>query len=308
MLNIYLIVSNDKVTVDIKIKEIQSQNQEATTIQYDLEEIAIEQLIEDLDTYNFLESKKIIVGYNATFLTSDKSIMNHNVKRLEKYLDYPNPDNILVLVASALDKRKKLVTKLLATSNVIQENICIERIVQDHFQDYQVNKSVIEYLIEYCKNDHEKILMEVEKLKLYAIDTKQITKEDINLIVRKSMDDNIFSLVDFIIKDQKKEAFEVYNELLNHGESLANIISKLANKIRLIYQVKIFLGEGKSDLEISKLLNMHTYPIKLAREASYQYSDKLLLKYLSKLAELDYNLKSGSGYPNIMFETFIAEI
>lgn len=308
MKNLYLIISNDKVVSDLKVSEILKKNKDASILRYDLEEVPIENLIEDLDTYNFLENKKIVIGLHASFLASDKKdIVTHNITSLEKYIKNPNPDNILILVADSVDKKKKIVKLLLEECEVIEGECSSKDIIKNNLDDYQMDSKSIDLLIEYCQ-DKERIINELEKLKLYKLEDKIITVSDIEKIVSKNIDDNIFTLIDYIINGRKKEAYEIYNELLLHGEQVANIIPKLANKIRLIYQVKVFLKEGKSDLEISKLLKSHPYPIKLARESSYKYSESLILEYLDKLATLDYNLKSGKSDPSIIFETFIAEI
>ena len=308
MKNIYLIISNDKVVSDLKINEILKKNQNGAILRYDLEEVPIENLIEDLDTYNFLEDKKIVIGLHASFLNSTKKeAVVHNIEMFEKYIKNPNPDNILILVADSIDKKKKIVKELLEVCDVLEGECSSKDLIKNNLDDYQMDNKAIDLLIEYC-GDTERIINELEKLKLYKLDDKIITCDDIKNIVSKNIDDNIFTLVDYIINGRKKEAYEIYNELLLHGEQVANIIPKLANKIRLIYQVKVFLKEGKSDLEISKLLKSHPYPIKLARESSYKYSEQLILEYLNKLADLDYNLKSGKSNPNIIFETFIAEI
>ena len=308
MKNIYLIISNDKVVSDLKINEILKKSQNGSILRYDLEEVPIENLIEDLDTYNFLENKKIVIGLHASFLNSTKKeAVVHNIEVFEKYIKNPNPDNILILVADSIDKKKKIVKELLQVCDVLEGECSSKDLIKNNLDDYQMDNKAIDLLIEYC-GDTERIINELEKLKLYKLDDKIITCDDIKNIVSKNIDDNIFTLVDYIINGRKKEAYEIYNELLLHGEQVANIIPKLANKIRLIYQVKVFLKEGKSDLEISKLLKSHPYPIKLARESSYKYSEQLILEYLNKLADLDYNLKSGKSNPNIIFETFIAEI
>lgn len=308
MKNVYLIISDDKVIIDLKINEIIKKNSNSTILRYDLEEVSIERLIEDLDTYNFLEEKKIVIGLNASFLNSEKKeLVSHDLVSLEKYLNNPNLDNILILVVDKIDKKKKIVKCLMESCEVLEKEYSLTDLIKNNLDDYKMEKTTIDLLSEYCQNN-ERIINELEKLKLYKLEEKVITTNDVKEIVSKNVDDNIFSLIDFIINDRKKEAFEIYNELILHGEQVANIIPKLANKIRLIYQVKVFLKDGKSDLEISKLLKMHSYPIKLAREASYRYSNQVLLEYLNKLANLDYDLKSGRGNPSIIFETFIAEI
>ena len=124
----------------------------------------------------------------------------------------------------------------------------------------------------------------------------------------KSMDDNIFHLVDCILTGNKKYAFELYQDFLLHGEQVVNIIRILANKIRLMYQVKVLLQDGNSDAKISKLLKVHEYPVKLAREASYRYSETALLEKLEKLANLDLEIKSGETTGQVEFETLLATI
>ena len=84
-MNTYLIVTNDKITLDEKIKELNKKN-DAEVVYYDLLETNIERLIEDLDTINFLSNRKIIVGTNASFLASDKKAsVEHNLDLLEHY-------------------------------------------------------------------------------------------------------------------------------------------------------------------------------------------------------------------------------
>ena len=137
---------------------------------------------------------------------------------------------------------------------------------------------------------------------------RTINAEDVENIVMKSLDDNIFHLADSILSRNKKEAFELYNNFILHGEQVVNIIRILSNKIRLIYQVKVLLNDGNSDQSISKLLKVHEYPVKLAREASYRYSEKILLADLEKLANLDLEIKSGKSDGEVEFELLLATI
>ena len=87
--NLYLVASNDKITLDNKLQEIIKKSPDAEIVHYDLSEVAIDKLIEDLDTYNFLSNKKVIVGHNASFLSTDKvkQQVEHNLEKLEKYID-----------------------------------------------------------------------------------------------------------------------------------------------------------------------------------------------------------------------------
>ena len=56
------------------------------------------------------------------------------------------------------------------------------------------------------------------------------------------------------------------------------------------------------------MLKIHEYPIKLAREKSYKYTEKQLLDDLYKLSELDLAIKSGTSTGEVEFETLLAKI
>ena len=307
---VYVIVSTSKTTIQRQIDKIFSSSKDIEKIHYDLTETPIEKVVEDLDTYNFLSKQKGIIAYPSFFLSKEnqKEEITHNLHILEKYILNPNPGNVLILVADNLDKRKKIVTTLLEHATVLDQEVDIHSMIQEELDDYQMDMKTIHFLISYCGNDSEKILKELEKLKIYKIESKVITIPDIKEVVLKSMEDNIYSLVDSILNGKKKEAFTMYQDLLLQGEQANSILSKLANKIRLIYQVKILVQDSYSDQQIAKLLNMHPYPIKLARESSYQYSENMLLEYLSKLSLVDLKMKQGNTVASLSFEVFMASI
>ncbi len=307
-MNTYLIVTNDKITLDEKIKELNKSN-DAEVVFYDLLEVPVEKLIEDLDTINFLASKKIVVGYNAFFLSSDKtkSTVEHNTDILEHYLDNQS-DNILILTIDNIDKRKKIVSNILKKVNLIEEIADIDTLIKKRFEDYKISNILIEKLKNRCGNDHERIFNEIEKLKLYKIDTKEILEEDIDKVVMENLDDNIFHFIDNILSGNKEYAFKQYNNFLLHGEQIVHMIILLSNKIRLIYQVKELANDGYNTLDISKKLKVHEYPVKLALNKGYQYSDKKLLDLLEELSNIDLAIKSGKSLGDIEFETLLASI
>ncbi len=310
MSNIILITTSDKIILDEKIKELTKNSNDIEVVHYDLSETPIEQLVEDLDTYNFLTSKKIIVGHNANFLSSDKSkiVVEHNIERFEKYLENPSCDNILILTCDNIDKRKKITSALLKQADLVEGKVNIHNIIKNKLENYSITSDAEKKLLEYCQDDYERISNELDKLMLYKMNEKTINAEDVENIVMKSLDDNIFHLADSILSRNKKEAFELYNNFILHGEQVVNIIRILSNKIRLIYQVKVLLNDGNSDQSISKLLKVHEYPVKLAREASYRYSEKILLTDLEKLANLDLEIKSGKSDGEVEFELLLATI
>lgn len=310
-MNTYIIESTDYIVINSRIKEILKKNNLTSdmVIKYDLLETPISTAIEDLDTYNFLSSNKVVVCDNAYFLTASKpkGAVSHNEELLERYLKNPSSDNILILICDKLDARKKLV-KLIDKQYILGGEVSIENLIKEHLNDYKMDYKTIRYLIDYCDNDNERILNELEKLKCYKLQEKEITIDDINEAVIKLTGDNIFSLIDSIILKNKKEAYNITQELLKKGEDISKIIIMVADQFRLMYQVKAYLKQGLTQEQIASELKIHPYRVKLAIEKGYNYSSKVLLTNLEYFCDLDYMIKSGSNNPKLVFELFLANL
>lgn len=308
---IYLIESDNLVVINKKIDDIISKHKlsKENIIKYDLLETSISTLISELNTYNLLVKKKIVIGENASFLTTSKiKSVDHNIDELEKYVNNINPDNILILISSKLDNKKKIVKLLKDKGNVVSCEIDIINIIKNNLNDFKMDSKTINYLINYCSNDESKILNELEKLKAYKINTKEITIDDIELVVTKNLDDNVFDFINAIVSKNKSKAYDIYKELLYKGEEATKLTIMVADQIRLIYNCKILLLDGLKKDAIAEFLGVHPYKVKLAIESSYSYSEDDLLNLLDKLYEVDLNIKSGKNTNNIMFELFILNL
>ena len=185
----YLILTNDKITLEDVISKIKNKNNltNDSVIRFDLQENTVDQVIEELNTYSFLVDKKIVVvSSTETILNDKKSIKDE--EKLIKYIDNINPLNSLILIANKIDERKKLVKSIKAKFIVVNNNISIIDKIKDSLEDYNMDNKTINYLIKYLNNDNERIINELKKLKMYKLDTKIITIDDINAISIKEFD------------------------------------------------------------------------------------------------------------------------
>ncbi|NLA33595.1 MAG: DNA polymerase III subunit delta [Tenericutes bacterium] len=295
----YLLVSDDYFITSYRINELIDKYPKAEIIRFDLNEDVFKEVLDTLNTFNLFNDKRILIIYNCENITE--------INNLEKYFNNPNKDNILLMIANNLDERKKITKILKKHLKELDNKVNIDQIIIDKLDDFKRDKKTRDYFINYCNYDNYKIMNELTKLKLYNYDKQIITIEDINKITPKSIDDNIFHLVDYIIKKDKSKSLEIYNNIILYGEEPIKIMIIVANKIRLIYQVKVLLKELTLE-EIAKHLNSHIYPIKLAKEISYSYSEQELIEYLTKLSELDIKIKQGQIMADIGFKLFILEL
>lgn len=309
---IHLLYGIEKLLIEQEInKIINAYNiNNDNIIRYNLENTQVNTIIEDAETYSMFDDKKIIIIENSYIFTGKKGL-EQNIELLENYLNNYNPDTILIftVITEKLDERKKIVKQInkigqvknLATSD-------IKTFIKNAFNDYKISNNDIDLLIERVGNNLSILNSEIEKIKIYKNDNKQITTNDIIDLTTKSIDTDIFKFIDNIINKNKSEVLETYNELIKLGEEPIKIIVMLANQFRLMYQVKGLTKKGYSEKDIAKLLDIHPYRVKLSLGKSKSFSDDKLLSILKQLADLDCDIKKGKIDKYLGLELFILSL
>lgn len=300
---IYLLYGTEKYLIDLEINKIIKQHKidEINIIKYDLDIDFFKEVIDDCQTISLFSNKKLIIVDNPF---TELSKEDENL--LGNYINSPNLDTILILRCSKLDERKKII-KLLMKKVTVKEfnNTNLIEKVKNMFDDFDIKNDTINLLIERVGSDLNLLHNEIEKIKIYKDNDKNITKEDIISLTHKNIDLDVFKLIDNIVNHDKEKSLELYNELLKNGSEPIAIIVMLANQFRIMYQAKELIKKGYTEKDIASTINIHPYRVKLALQNSRSYDSKVLLKYLSDLAQLDIDIKSGNIDKNLGLELFI---
>ena len=291
----------DKIIKDNKIDDINISRYES--------EDSIANIIEDASTISLFADKKVILVENHEVFTTK---YKDNISSLENYIKSNNTTSILIfyMYSQSPDSRKKIYKVIKEYGKVVDlsKSLNIFDIVKKYFNGYSISNSSINLLIDRVGNDLNILKTEAEKLKIYKIDTKIITDQNIIDSIRKRSDVDIFKFIDNIITKNKKEVISVYKELIKIGEEPIKIIVMLSNQFRLMYQAKHLTRKGYSEDDISSLLGVKRYPVHLAITKGYKYDDKTILKYLEELSDLDIKIKSGDINKYIALELFLLKI
>jgi len=307
MKNNTIIICDDKVTIDVTINSIikKINISDLEIIKYDYSETSIDYVLEDLNTYNLLSNCKLIIYENCTFLNKE---LDKGLKELKKYLSNPS-DNYLIMINDSISDKKDI-KELLNDVVLYNEKISSDKLIIDNLDYLKMDNQTIKYLCNYCLNNNEKILNELEKIKNYKYDQddKTVTKEDINNIVIRDYNDDIFDLVNAIIKNDKEKSFELYYRLIQKEKDSINIVASVAGSIRNLYSVKTLNEKKYKQIEISNILGIKPYAVSIALENCNNYSSKKLLNLLNILSDIDYKTKSGNGDANILFEIFLLNL
>lgn len=309
----YLLYGTEQFLINNELKAIINKLKidDINISKYDLEIDTIKKIIEDANTISLFSTDKLIIVENSSiFSRTTKKI--DDIPLLEEYLNNPNKNVNIIFINNSdkIDNTKKIV-KLIKNNGLIKEFNALKYInssIKNMFEDYKISSDDLEYFINRVGNNLEIIYKEVEKLKLYKIDDKIITRQDIEDLTVENINVDIFKFVDDIINKNKENAIKTYKEILKLNEEPIKIIALLSSKFRLMYQASILAKKGYTEDDISEILKVHKYPVHLAIVAGYKYNHKILLKYLNDLANLDIGIKTGEKDKNLSLELFILEL
>lgn len=311
-MNSYLLESLDSLSLIKERESLVKKNsfQDAEKSIFDLEEVPLGNALEALDTYSFLSDKKLIIirGIESLKYEENKKYLDH----LFKYIDNPNPDNLLIIEATKLNNTTKVAKELKKKCQYTAIEIDPKRFIKSELKDYTIDQNTINLLNDYCLGDITKISNECQKLRNYKINDKKITSEDIKELVVKKLGDSkelTFAFSRSLALKDKKDALKKYKELLSYNIEPLSIIGLLASQIRIIYQVKLLEKRNLSDREIANMLGERSdYRITKTRELTRYYSESELLELMQKLSDIDLKIKTNDIDGNSLIELFIINI
>lgn len=312
----YLFYGLDLALINREIKKIIEKNNidNINISEYDLDDTLLDNIIDDAQTISLFESKKLIKINNSSIFSSStkKKNLPHNIDLLINYVNNSNPDTILIFILNEekIDERKKISKIFHEKSCVIECNEIkdINSFVKQELNDYKMDNQTIQKFIDYVGKDISVISNEIEKLKLYKNEKKVINLEDIYLVCCESVSLDLNELTNSIVSKNKKQALKIYNNLIVGGAEPIQVVIRLANQFRIIYQSKRLSSMGYSNKDIAATLKIHPFRVKKAMEIAYNYSSKTLLELIKKLSLIDEQIKTSYSDKNISLELFILNL
>lgn len=285
---------------------------------YDMEETPIETAIEDAETLPFMGEKRVVIIKNPSFLTSEKKKekIDHRIDKLEQYMNSPAPYTILVILApyEKLDERKKITKLIKKQSVVIEINALSEQETMKWITDLAeqeavyLSKEAMDELLVLTAGDLMVIYQEIKKLSTYVGEGGSITPDIVRLLVARSLEQNIFELIDNVIHKRSKETLQILYDLLKNNEEPIKILSLLVNQFRLILHVKELSNKGYGQQQIAATVKVHPFRVKLALQQARLFKSEELAHILMELAEADYQMKTGKKDKQLLLELFLLKL
>lgn len=306
----YLLVGQSAFLINEQIKTYQQtfKLDQFNIVKLDALDTEIENINQELQTVSFFSDLKMVVIENIESLTRyDDQVL----QVFYKYLEQPSDDIVLILTIPEIPKDHSLGSYLekytyIETIESLSGD-ALKAYIQTQFsQDgYQIEDKSIELIIERTQSDLFSIHQEINKIKMYAYDHKVIYLDDVEMLVTRNLEDNIFNFTAAYLRSNIKSYMQIYDDLLINKMPSSTIFNHLFNTIQLILQTKHLMEQDLNQKLIAENLGVSSgRAYHLMREAKQQ-NRKDLEQLLHGLAKLDVEIKSGTKDEKLGFELLL---
>lgn len=167
----------------------------------------------------------------------------------------------------------------------------------------KISKDTAMYFVNVCDKGINSLKNELDKLFAYC--EGEITKSDIDRVVSKSLEIQVFDLTDAIMRGDAAKAMEVIGGLRTSNESSMGILYLVNSAVERLLLAKTMSGRSVSEVAAE----MGTAPFIAGKyiDGAKGFSEEALIRMVRRVSETDYEIKLGRTDMRTGVERYIAE-
>ena len=245
-----------------------------------------EVLVSALACCPFMSEKRVI-----TVTEWYPTVQELKDKGLKAYFEAPFDTAVLVVINTKKSESLKKISSVTFVDCSRATGELVNKYIRSKTNKAQliISSGVCQLLQEYCQNDMTRIDLEIDKLIAFKQGEDEITEADVELMVAKTIDYQVYQMVAFIAEKKYRSAYKVIQDLTTISEKQLLFVSVYYHFRRMFF---VSISRG-SDKELAAMLGVKEFAIVKARQQAASFSPKRLRKILNKLTQLDGDYKSG---------------
>ncbi len=313
MKNLILFFGEEKLLIKEEVAKIKQKivpkNLEAINfIPLDGKTVIEEDILKACNIVPMMSAKKLVVVYDARFFESEKTKQeDYFLNELEIIPDH----TYLVFTATKADKRRKIF-KMIKSKGIVREfntpslkdkALWVQQRIKLYGKSMDLKTAyfIAEYTEDLYQTDSE-----LRKIAAFLAEKQTVEQNDLSDIFYKSLEGNIFEMMDCIGLKKSTEAVEIINRLLEQGEKGIVILYMISKHVMNLITVKSM--QGLSFQEITEKSGLHPFVIRKAIKQSENFTLEELKKSLKLCQDLDMDIKKGRIKERIGLELLVTSI
>ncbi|MDF2841027.1 MAG: polymerase delta subunit [Clostridia bacterium] len=306
----------------------------------DGEALTVEQLQNACDTFPFGSEKKLVVVRQPAFLkkTSKKgeeeqedggdeqdTAVQKDGGELKGYLELlkqlPDSCCLLLLYYGDMGKSKKITDAITKDGAVYEfkkaEKDEVTKWVRNSFSKSNKKiglKALDHFIVQtgYLDKNSEKNLYDLEneinKIAAFAGDAEEVTYEHIQSVMPKSLENDIFKLINSCAEKRISESLSVLHDLLIQGEEIFAVLAMITKQIRTMTAVLELSKKGLDAKSAAAKLKVHEFYAKNCLNHGRKIGMDGLVKGLNNCVAAEMSVKSGKMEKRLAIEMLIINL
>ncbi|MBU2545289.1 DNA polymerase III subunit delta [Patescibacteria group bacterium] len=244
-----------------------------------------------LNPFDDAEFKESFLDYGKEFLESDDIVVIYQEGKIAK-------NNALLKYLNKNAKSQEFGSLSYAE---------LKTWVKKELERYgaRIDSMALDKLIEYIGNDLWRMSNEIKKLASY---NKSIEIANVKLLVRSSIETDIFKTIEAIAQKNKKQALALLYKHVEKGDSPVYLLSMINFQFRNLLIIKDLIEKSQPYYSIAKKSGLHPFVVKKAYYSAQQFSFQELKNIYEKIFKIDLQIKTGQVEPATALDLFIAEL
>lgn len=259
---------------------------------YEGKGIKTEEIIDLAETLPFFASRRVIIIENSGWFQKGGD-------KIAEYLSGIPDTTYFVFVEIQVDKRSKLYKTVKNKGRIAefshQDEQTLKRWILGMLkkENKNITAANLQFLMERTGTEMAHIRTEMEKLLCYTMGKTEITREDIEEICTKRVQNQIFDMINAIADRNQKRALDLYYDLLTLKEPPMRILALIGRQFNLLLQVKELRKKGYSTQIISEKTGLHGFIVGKYEKQAARFKTGELREALEACVETDENVKTG---------------
>ena len=275
---------------------------------FDLEEKTFNDFQQEFQTQSMFKEKKLLVMKNASL---NKDFQDDFLKNDKKFID---SKDIIIFYEKGELKGNNIFLKFLKKQGKSQN---FELLVGEKLKNWAkkelaryksgITPLALDSLLDFVGNNLWQMSNEIRKLVNYK-SGGEITPEDVELLVGRKIETEIFKTIDFLVSKNKKEALRLIHEHLKKGDPPLYLLTMINFQFRNLLVIKELIDKGCPYFAIQNKTKLHPFVVRKTYSQAQKFSLEELKKIYQKIFQADLAIKTGKIEPGTALDLFITEI
>ena len=171
----------------------------------------------------------------------------------------------------------------------------------------KIDDEALKFLSARSGNNLWEITNEINKLSNYKVGST-IKKEDVDLMTRPAVENDIFKTIEALAAKDKKQALSLVYKHLEKGDSPLYLLSMISYQFKNLLILKELQDARVPYGAIAKKSGLHPFVVQKTAYMCNRFSMQDLKKIYLKIFQIDSDIKTGKIDAETALDLFIAEV